>query len=1787
MSQLFDSSEFNQNLSNWDISSVTSMVSMFFGITLSVENYDATLLGWSVQQLQNGVNFGAGNSQFCNDSARQKLINEFSWSINDGGRAEDCMTCPNNQIILTTQQQVDAFAITYDVNNCDFSNGILIQGEDISNLNGLTGLNSVDGVLTISMNPLLVDISGLENLNTVEHLTILENPQLVNINGLANLDSIERNLTISRNALLENLNELSSLTTVGDNILINRNDVLTNLSGLSQLTTVGGSVNISKNSMLSDCEIVLVCDASVVSQRSQIFQNAGNCEDLAIAEAACTIEQMGRPFITAWNITETGNPLDKQIKIGTFSNENYNYTVDWGDGTISRNLTGGSSKNYSTPGIYKVSITGNLPRVTFTGDERLISVDQWGDQQWTSTNLMFTSCSNLDVTATDTPDLSLVISMDGMFADCGNLVGNESFADWDVSSVRDMTDLFIQAVKFNQDIRSWDVSNVETMAFLFDSTVAFNQDISSWDVSNVKNMHSMFYSTVAFNQDLSSWDVSNVTNMSGMFLGAKGFNQNLGNWNIINVTNMGSMFFDSELSTENYDKTLIGWSTQQLQSDVIFNGGNSEFCEAEEARQKLIDDFGWTITDDGKADACAPAQRPFITTWNTLNSNIAADHRITIPTVAGEVYNYTVDWGDGTSDTVVTGDITHTYPEPGTYQVSISGKFPRILFANSADGQKIIAIDQWGDIEWQSMSGAFADCTNLDVLATDIPDLSSVSSMSGMFNRAKLEVSNPSFNDWDVSTITSMSGLFVESLFNENINDWDVSNVTDMNSMFTFTVFNENISDWDISNVTDMSAMFTFSNFNQDIGNWDVSNVTNMNQMFNVSKFNQDISNWDVSMVTKFDGMFENSEFNQDIGNWNVSNATAMRSIFRDSPFDQNIGRWDVSKVLYMNNMFSEGRLSQENYDNTLIGWSAQQLQSDVIFNGGNSQFCEAEEARQKIINEFGWQINDGGKAADCVEEQEELAITNFILIDANLEMPILNLYDGIQISVSNLPSNLNMNIDAETTDDVESVRLVLNGPLTRSTTENFAPYTLFGDYQGNYYGQQFVLGTYVIEATAFSEDGLGGEVGVPISLSFELIEGNIPDTKAPIISLVGNSMVEIFEGSNYTDAGATALDNVDGNLTANIIYDDSNLDVNTIGTYLITYNVTDEAGNMANEVTRTVNVIAAMVDTTKPVITLIGDAIVEVVRGNTYVDASAIAIDDVDGDLTSNIAFDDSALDINSIGSYVLTYNVSDAAGNMADMLTRTVNIITAPVAMEGEADLIEATYLQGSSNPEPLGPILRVEEGRRETFIKFDLNSFTGSILEARLEMLVASDPGNGTIEVFLGSNSSWTETGLSGANKPSAVGAALATIGGSHALGQTKIWNLDVNELITGNLLTLIVRHSVGNDVAFASDETAQGPKLFISSDVPAGPVDNDGDGSFSDVDCDDNDPTVFPGAPELCDGKDNDCYGSIDEDLPMVTYYADIDGDGYGDPSNSIELCEIQAGYVTDNTDCDDINILVNPSAIELCDGIDNNCDGLIDDEDPSVICDVVMEGEADLIEATYLQGSSNPEPLGPILRVEEGRRETYIKFDLNSFTGTITEARLEMFVASDPGNGIIEVFLGSDSNWTETGLNGANRPSAIGAAVASINGTHSLGQTKLWNLDVSQLPVGDLLTLVIRHSAGNDVAFASDETAQAPKLMVVTETGNTAPLLAAKMSISPNPATTQAMVDFESPAGKKLTNDIEVFDAIGRLVYSVSTDEVNIDGAFLLNVQSLESGIYFVKAHDEFGEPYQKQIVIKR
>lgn len=177
-----------------------------------------------------------------------------------------------------------------------------------------------------------------------------------------------------------------------------------------------------------------------------------------------------------------------------------------------------------------------------------------------------------------------------------------------------------------------------------------------------------------------------------------------------------------------------------------------------------------------------------------------------------------------------------------------------------------------------------------------------------------------------------------------------------------------------------------------------------------------------------------------------------------------------------------------------------------------------------------------------------------------------------------------------------------------------------------------------------------GGELLSDIAVS-ELIDDTPPE-----LTLLGDAEVTVECGSEYVDAGATATDVPDGDLTAQIQVT-NNVNTAEPGDYTVDYSVTDSSNN-----TVTAQRLVHVVDTTKPVITLLGANPMVVECKSTFVDPGATATDACDDNVTVNVA---GTVDTNTVGSYTLTYTATDAEGNSADPVTRTVNVVdtTAPV--------------------------------------------------------------------------------------------------------------------------------------------------------------------------------------------------------------------------------------------------------------------------------------------------------------------------------------------------------------------------------------------------------------------------------------------------------------------------------------------------------------------------------------------
>ncbi len=905
-------------------------------------------------------------------------------------------------------------------------------------------------------------------------------------------------------------------------------------------------------------------------------------------------------FITTWAVEASQSitiPVDNQF--------NYNYSIDWGDGTIEHNQTGEIVHAYTDAGTYTVSIVGEFPAISFnraTGAirDRLQTVEQWGTQQWVTMQGAFEFCKNLKLNADDVPDLSQVNDMGDMFSGCIYFEDlKDNIGSWDMSTITNIAYMFTECAdfnedisgwtfnnleytfvafegnqKFNQDISNWDMSKVKDMSYMFEDAVSFNQPIGKWTLGSVESMEGLFHGATTFNQELSNWDFSQVQDVGDLFYEATAFNQDLSNWDISSVSYMSRMFTNSGMTQENYDKTLIGWATledgeSQIPTDLTLDA-DTTYCLAEAAHDTLTSDtYNWIINDGGKF--CT--DEAFITTWLVTDGD-----EVIIPIFGSYTYNYNIDWGDGTVEYGLTAQASHIYTTEGTYEVKITGEFPALFFHESGSRLKLQTIEQWGTQQWRRLINGFSTCVNLKLNADDVPDLSLIDSTGSMFEGCT------NFED-----------------LKDQIGNWDMSNITLISRMFNeCSIFNENISDWTFTKLT--RAVYTFRNatsFNQDISNWDMSQVDDMEGMFLRAKaFNQPIGNWtlnEVGYMTSF--LEEASSFNQDLSNWNMSDVYDIRYMFyAASSFNQDLSSWDISNVDGFDDFFTGSGMTQENYDKTLIGWATldageSEIPTNLTLNS-DVTYCLAEAARDTLTGSlYNWIINDGGQG--CVTPVITLVGDNPQVIEKGDTYTEL----GAEVTYG---ATLTINATSVDTDRV-------------------------GSYTVTYDATNTVSGATAIQVTRMVE---------------------VVDTTAPVITLNGANPQIIELGTGYTELGATTDDGSSVSINASDFVD-------AVGSYTIYYDATDTASNAAVQVARTVEVV----DTTNPTVVCQNITVQLDDSGNASITASMV--DNGSSDLSgiASLTIDITDFDCATIGDNVVVLTVTDANGN-SDMCMATVTV-------------------------------------------------------------------------------------------------------------------------------------------------------------------------------------------------------------------------------------------------------------------------------------------------------------------------------------------------------------------------------------------------------------------------------------------------------------------------------------------------------------------------------------------------
>lgn len=419
-------------------------------------------------------------------------------------------------------------------------------------------------------------------------------------------------------------------------------------------------------------------------------------------------------FVTIWRTNIPGESISIPTAGAALG---YNYDIDWEDDGVfdNFNIAGDISHNYPIAGLHRVRIRGTFPRIFFnnSGDkDKIFAVRNWGNQIWTSMRGAFHGCTNLQIIANDSPNLSNVTDMRKMFMDAtsfnsnisswdtSNIISmahtfrgassfNESLNKWDVSHVEDMSYMFCNASSFNKNLTNWDTSSVMNMSFMFFNAQNFNQEINNWSTSNVATMQNMFFNASSFNQDLGTWKTSSVTNMLGMFNNATAFNQNIGKWDVSNVANMANMFSNAS----SFNQKINSWNT------AIVSNMSSMFSGATSFNQE-------------------------INNWNTSNV-------LNMSAMFFEATSFNQDISNWNTSTVTT---------------------MRKMFVRASSFNQDIS--SWDTNNVISMEHMFNGATSFDYSIGNW-DVSNVTNMSNMFNNVKLSTSNYDnmLQLWDVQSL--------------------------------------------------------------------------------------------------------------------------------------------------------------------------------------------------------------------------------------------------------------------------------------------------------------------------------------------------------------------------------------------------------------------------------------------------------------------------------------------------------------------------------------------------------------------------------------------------------------------------------------------------------------------------------------------------------------------------------------------------------------------------------------------------------------------------------------------------------------------------------------------------------------------------------------------------------------------------------------------------------------------------------------------------------------------------
>lgn len=780
------SSSFNQDLSGWDVSGVTDMTDMFNGSGLSRENYDAALIGWAGQAVQNGVSLGATGIEYCNaGDQRQSLIDDDGWIITDDGLAS---SCPEFIVVIdstlgadgTTANEVliptGTGAFNYNVSWTD-------AGGNTGSASGLTG----DYTITApTQGEVEVRISGqfphFQSLFGVTHgVTDVRQWGNIQWGSMANMFNDESHVT---GFTATDAPDLSAVTT------------------MSRMFFAASSFNDDLSSW----------DVSNIESMDAMFWGAsvfnGNIDNWNVS----SVTNMGRMFrsagafsrdISGWNTSSL-----------QFANELFRSA-----GSFNADLSS-----------WDVSSVTNMHRM-FWGNNFNQDISGWDVSSVQDMSLMFefNDDFNQDISGWN---VSSVNNMANMFN--GASAFNQNLADWNVTSVTDMTTMFngsgMSTVNYDATLIGWGNQAVQSGVTL-DATATTYCNANperqtlitthSWTITDAGLDGGTGCPGTHITIDSTLGTDGTTNNQVGVYIGGAPHNYNLV-WvdsggevgtaenvttdYIIDVANQGAVdvrisgtFFHFNSSTNTVGITDVSQWGQTGWSSMV-NMFNAETGLTGFSASDAPDLSGVTRMSNMFRDA-SNFNSP-INNWDVSNIE-----RMDFMFFGASSFNQDLDLWDVSSVTNMNSMLRGASAFNGnvsTWDVRNAVVIQALFRGTAFNGD----VSGWEFNSTTSLNRLFAGATNF----------------------------NQDISMWDVSGIEDIGGMFQgASSFDQDISGWDVSNVVTLQNTFNGAgAFNQDISGWDTSNVDSMiNAFLGASSFNQNLGGWDLSNITDMTNMLN------------------------------------------------------------------------------------------------------------------------------------------------------------------------------------------------------------------------------------------------------------------------------------------------------------------------------------------------------------------------------------------------------------------------------------------------------------------------------------------------------------------------------------------------------------------------------------------------------------------------------------------------------------------------------------------------------------------------------------------------------------------------------------------------------------------------------------------------------------------------------------------------------------------------------------------------------------------------------------------